>query len=382
MAKGIEERHARSCRTHQGGHCDCEPTFRAWVWDGRDKRRHRRTFDSLTAAQLWRKDAHVALRRGRHVPARQTATVAEAAAEWQRLAQQGVIRARSGERYKAAALRAYETHLRMRVFPTYGDEPLADLTRADWQQLVDDLLAKGSAASTVNGTLAATSALYEHEIGRERLADNPTRKVKMPTPNVRRERIASPEEAAKLLAALPKDDRPVWATAIYAGLRRGELQALRARDVRLEDGVIAVEWGWDAKDGRIPPKGRRTRRVPIPTALREILVAELLATGRRGDELVFGPTGSSPFSANTLIGRADKTWEAAGLKRITLHECRHTYASMMIAAGANAKALSVYLGHASIQITFDRYGHLMPGNEAEAARLLDAYLGRPALRAV
>ena len=47
----------------------------------------------------------------------------------------------------------------------------------------------------------------------------------------------------------------------------------------------------------------------------------------------------------------------------------------MIAAGVNAKALSTYLGHSSIQITLDRYGHLMPGNEQEAARLLDRYLG-------
>ena len=59
---------------------------------------------------------------------------------------------------------------------------------------------------------------------------------------------------------------------------------------------------------------------------------------------------------------------------IGLHECRHTFASLMIAAGVNAKALSTYLGHSSIQITLDRYGHLMPGNEQEAARLLDRYL--------
>jgi integrase len=62
------------------------------------------------------------------------------------------------------------------------------------------------------------------------------------------------------------------------------------------------------------------------------------------------------------------------LNRITLHECRHTFASLMIAAGVNAKALSTFMGHAAIGITLDRYGHLMPGSEAEAAGLLDAYL--------
>jgi len=74
--------------------------------------------------------------------------------------------------------------------------------------------------------------------------------------------------------------------------------------------------------------------------------------------------------------RAQRIWTKAALGRITLHEARHTYASLMIAAGVNAKALSSYMGHSSIQITFDRYGHLMPGNEEEAAGLLDAYLER------
>jgi integrase len=57
-------------------------------------------------------------------------------------------------------------------------------------------------------------------------------------------------------------------------------------------------------------------------------------------------------------------------------ERRHTYASILIAAGLNAKAITTYLGHASIQTTFDLYGHLMPGNENEAVALVDAYLGR------
>jgi integrase len=59
-----------------------------------------------------------------------------------------------------------------------------------------------------------------------------------------------------------------------------------------------------------------------------------------------------------------------------LHQARHTYASIMIAAGVNAKALSVFMGHSSIKATFDLYGHLMPGTEAEAAALLDAFLDR------
>ncbi len=64
----------------------------------------------------------------------------------------------------------------------------------------------------------------------------------------------------------------------------------------------------------------------------------------------------------------------APLERVTLHACRHLYASMSIAAGVNAHALCKYMGHSGIQVTFDLYGHLFPGNEAEASALLDAYL--------
>jgi integrase len=64
------------------------------------------------------------------------------------------------------------------------------------------------------------------------------------------------------------------------------------------------------------------------------------------------------------------------LSPIGLHECRHTYAAFMIAAGVNARALSSYMGHSSITVTLDRYGHLMPGHEDEAAAMLTEYLER------
>ena len=91
---------------------------------------------------------------------------------------------------------------------------------------------------------------------------------------------------------------------------------------------------------------------------------------------MFGLTAQEPFAPSPLASRAARAWRDAKLEPITLHECRHTFASLMIAAGVNAKALSEYMGHANISITLDRYGHLMPGNEEEAAGLLDAYLDR------
>jgi integrase len=153
------------------------------------------------------------------------------------------------------------------------------------------------------------------------------------------------------------------------------LQALRVSDVDLASGVIRVERGWDEKEGEIELKTAAGRRkVPIALKLRDHLVEHKLVTGRDGDQLLFGRTGSDAFNGKNLQDRADAAWAEAGVERITPHECRHTFASLMIAAGVNAKALSTFMGHANISITLDRYGHLMPGSEEEAAGLLDAYL--------
>jgi integrase len=113
----------------------------------------------------------------------------------------------------------------------------------------------------------------------------------------------------------------------------------------------------------------------------EVIRASLVELrGRRPaapeDALVFAAEDGSPFHAASIYRRADRAWAAAGiLDRLRLHQACHTYASFMIAAGVNAKALSVFMGHSSIKVTFDLYGHLMPGTEAEAAALLDDFLG-------
>ena len=70
-------------------------------------------------------------------------------------------------------------------------------------------------------------AIFRRAVSRGEVAVNPTTGLELPAVRGRRDRIASPEEAAALLAALPEEERPLWATALYAGLRRGELMALR-----------------------------------------------------------------------------------------------------------------------------------------------------------
>lgn len=140
--------------------------------------------------------------------------------------------------------------------------------------------------------------------------------------------------------------------------------------------MIHVNWSWDQKAGRVPPKSRAgSRTVPVARALRLHLLEHQVARGRRAG-LFFGRAGGKPFSNQAVSQRAEREWRAAGLEPIGLHDCRHTFASLMIAAGVNAKTLAAFMGHASITMTLDRYGHLFPGSEDEAAGLLDAYLER------
>jgi integrase len=251
----------------------------------------------------------------------------------------------------------------------------ADLDRVDLQRFVHRLLEDGLAPSMIEVTLLPVRAIYRQALERGEIAVNPCDKLRLPRSDRRRDRIADPSEGAALIAAVPPEDRPIWATAMYAGLRRGEIQSLRASDVDLAAGLLRVEFGWDYKEGPIELKSNAGRqRVPIPAVLRDHLVKQRLGVERDGEQLFSGRTGSDPLHAEQIQRRADRAWKSAGLSRITFHECRHTYASLMIAAGVNAKALSTYMGHANISITLDRYGHLMPGSEGEAAGLLDTYL--------
>jgi integrase len=303
---------------------------------------------------------------------------------WLRGAEEGWVRTRSGDPYKPSALRSYDHGMRKRVLPEIGGARLSDVTRIDLQDLADRWLSRGLDPSTIRNTLMPLRALFRRALVRGEIALNPTAGLELPAVRGRRERIASPEEATALIAAAPENDRALWATAFYAGLRRGELMALRWEDVDLDAGVIRVERSWDVKAGVIEPKSRAgTRAVPIATVLREHLAAQALRKGRRSG-LVFGRTETLPFEPTGVASRAATVWKGMNAKRakdeleqiepLTLHECRHTFASLMIAAGVNAKALSTYLGHSSITITLDRYGHLMPGNESAAAALLDTYL--------
>jgi integrase len=152
-------------------------------------------------------------------------TVSEAAEDWLRAAKAGIVRTRSGERYKPSAIRAYEQVLRASVLPELGHLRLSSVTRNSIQDLADRLVGEGRSPSTVRNTVLPLRAIYRRAIARSEVLQNPTLGLALPNQRSRQERIARPAEAEALLGALPERDRAVWATALYAGLRRGELQA-------------------------------------------------------------------------------------------------------------------------------------------------------------
>ena len=378
MAAGIVKRHTEGCNAANGGKCGCRAGYEAWVYSPRDGRKIRRTFANYAEARSWRADAKRQIDQGvLRAPAQQT--LRQAAEAWLEGAERGEVRNRSGDPYKPSTLRGYRHALEERVLPLIGGEKLSAITTSDLQLLVDRWQAEGLPASTLRNIIKPLQAIYRRAKSRGGLAVNPTRDLELPAPRPRGVEIVSPAVAEKLLAALPAQDRCVWATALYAGLRYGELRALRWEAVDVAGGTIEVRESWDAKAGRIEPKTRTSRRrVPMPAALREVLLDRRLEDATAaGDELVFGRGEGEPFHAATLYRRADSAWRAVGMtERLRLHQARHTYASFMIAAGVNAKALSQFMGHSSIKVTFDLYGHLMPGSEREAAGMLDAFLER------
>ncbi|MDX6602386.1 MAG: integrase [Solirubrobacterales bacterium] len=397
MAEGIRKRHSKGCSARHGGRCNCKAGWEASIYLAREDKRVTKTFARKAEAKSWRAEAKRAADRGTLRATPQDArSVAVALRQFIAGMQAGTIRPKGKERYKPNTIRSYERALRVHIAPSaVGGIKVADVRRRDLQALADELLAAELSAGTVGNVLNPIQAFYRRAVDRDELTQNPSERIDLPNGDSKRpKRIATPAEAAALLAALDPEDRPVWATAFYAGLRRGELQALRVRDIDREADLIAVERGWDQVEGVIEPKSRAGRRsVPLLTILRDYLDAYVRRTVRSGDDLVFGRTPQQAFYASTVDGRAKRAWAAANkrereagakpessesalLTPISLHLCRHTFASLLIDSGANAKAIQEFMGHSKIQTTFDVYGHLLPGSRDEVRQRMNAYLAR------
>jgi len=376
MAEGVRKRHSEGCSAREGGRCNCKAGWEASVYSRRDGKKIRKRFPREAEARSWRAEAKRSLDQGTlRAPA--GTTLREAAEGWLKGAEAGEVTNRSGRPYKPSTLRGYRRDLDDYLLPELGDRKLNAITGADLQGLVDAWQGEGKPGSTIRNRLMPLRAIYRRMRARGTLTVNPTRDLELPAARPEEVQVVTAADAAGLIDALPVEDRPIWATALYAGLRYGELRALRWNAVDFATGTIQVRESWDPAAGAVEPKTRKSRRAtPMPGLLRDVLLEHRQRQGEPADDaLVFGQADGVPFSSATLYRRADAAWREAGLTgRLRLHQARHSYASYLIAAGANPKAISTFMGHASINVTFDLYGHLMPGTVAEVASLLSGYL--------
>lgn len=274
----------------------------AVAWSKRDQRLVRKTFATEAAARLWREDARVDLRRGVLVAPRPT-RLQDLGDARLAAATEGGIRNRSGDRYKPSTLRGYEQALREYVYPALGEAKLQDVRAGDIQRLVDDLVGRGLNPSTARNSLLPLRAICRRALRQGDVNANPTAGVEIPAVRGRRTRIVTPAAALQLIQTAPVDDQALWATAFYAGLRRGELQALTWTNIDLAHGVIRVERSRDQKEGLVEPKSAAgRRRVPIAAVLRDYLVRHRLS--RAAAYRAFARRDGTPFSASTISPRA------------------------------------------------------------------------------
>lgn len=396
LPPGIRRRHARTCPALDSDDmavCKCRPTYQAQAGPRRDRRT--KTARTLGEAKSWKRDTESAFASGG--AGGRAPTVEVAAKDWLAKAEAGIARARGDKPYRPSTLRGYRQAMAAHLYPEdgtgLGKVRLDVLTRKQINQFVEQLVALGLAPQTVRNVVIPLRAIYRYQLDfGDHVHNNPTWRVRVPAGGSKRLTFADVSEIGPLLAALEEGDRALWATALYAGLRRGELMALTWRDVDLAAGVVTVRHAYDAPSkttGDVKSEAGQDRRVPIVAALRDELVEHRHRVGGRPVGLVFARGRLSgqcraaaidmPFSDQAVATRAARRWAAAGVRPVTLHDCRHTFASLMIAAMAasgtfDPKAIQQMLGHASIQQTYDRYGHLFPGAEQRAGRMLDEFL--------
>lgn len=195
-------------------------------------------------------------------------------------------------------------------------------------------------------------------------------------------------EAQQLLKAA-RGDRlyALWAVAIGVGLRRGEALALRWRDLDLDAGVLRVEQAVQRVEGKLqfaPPKTARSRRtVPLPDVCTAALRAHRLAQQRerlalgpawQDFELVFTTGLGTPIEPRNINRSFDAPCRRAGVRRLRLHDLRHTCASLLLAQGVPARVVMETLGHSQIAVTMNLYTHVLPTVQREAAERMNEAL--------
>ncbi len=347
-----------------------ERRYRARVWDARARASLYGPWGGRDQAVAWRDHTRVRVSAGRASAA--SLRLDQAVELFIRGLDDGGVRSRSGRRYKPSTIRGYRRDLTVAV-GDFGRAGLDEITGPDLQAMVARHTLAGAGASTVRNAVTALRALYRWAVAHGWARSNPTRDVLLPAPERRERRVPTLEQAMALVGAAPERDRPAVALGAYAGLRIGEILALDLAEVDMHAREIRVRRAWDpGAQAMVAPKtATSARTVPMVAPL-----AGVLGAGARSRGLVCPGErdATRPCSDSALRARLTEAWAAAGVEPFGFHDLRHGFASMAIAAGMNPKEIQDAMGHASIQVTFDLYGHLFPGARGRAREALDAWI--------
>ncbi len=289
-------------------------------------------------------------------------TFAEAADEWLRYIEHDRGR-------KPSTIAGYRALLRSQLLPTFGELPIESITTPmieAWISGVD------RAPTTKTKALVLLHGIFKRARKQYGLPLNPVAEVeKPPTQQSGDIEVYSPEEVMALVrAAASEQDAAIYLTAAFTGLRRGELLALRWRDVDFPAEAIRVRASY-AEGALTTPKSGKVRSVPmapdVATALAKLGQREHW-TG--DDDLVFVGQAGSYLDGRALRRRYDSALERADLRKLRFHDLRHTFGTRMIAK-ADIRRVQEWMGHADIQTTM-KYLHYAP-REGDAALVAEAF---------
>jgi integrase len=362
-------------------------------------KRRARSFERKRDADAFHATVSVDLRKGVHVPDSQSIMVAEAARIW--------LDACEGRGLERATLAPYRQHVELHIIPLIGAVKLSQLS-APAVRAFEDALRKDRSPAMVRKIRVSLSSILTEAVERGLVAQNVMRGLRhrregkaARTGGAARPHngklkigvdIPSPDEVRAIIACLEGRWRPLFLTAIFAGLRASELRGLRWADVDLKRGELHVRQRADRYRAIGLPKSEAGERtVPLPPIVINALKEHRLARPKGNLDLVFPNREGRVEDYTNLIRRGFKpALVAAGVvdkrgqaKYPGLHSLRHFYASWCINRRVDGglelplKVVQSRLGHASIQMTADRYGHLFPRGDdgAELAAAEKAFLG-------
>jgi Site-specific recombinase XerD len=289
---------------------------------------------------------------------------------------------------KLSTLISYKSHLKKHIYPVFAIKQLDLITRPEIKDFIFQK-AKDKSPKTVKNLVNLLSGIFSHALEDELIKINPAIRLgKLLTKGDTKAKInpLTRDEASILLKTTGKYYSKYYEfllTALRTGLRLGELIGLQWGDIDFQGQFIEVRRSF--VKGRITtPKNHHLRRVDmsnqLTTALLELRKQRKEETLRNGWREVpawlFINDDGGPLDPDNFRKRVfNRILEKAGLRKIRIHDLRHTYASLLLQQGAKLTYVKEQMGHHSISVTVDIYGHLVPGaDRAEVDKLDDNIL--------